>query len=91
MSPVLFNGYMDDLSVFLNNSKVGCSTNGVISNHIMDADHVLLLLHHLHYTNCMVCMLTLLTVILLNIVRVKPNVCVLSRRNYQAYMPQGSC
>jgi hypothetical protein len=38
MSPVLFNIYMDDLSVCLNNSKIGCSMNGVIANHIMYAD-----------------------------------------------------
>jgi len=40
MSPVLFNSYMDDLSVCLNNSKIGCSMNGVISNHIMYADDI---------------------------------------------------
>jgi len=38
MSPVLFNSYMDDLSVCLNNSKISCSMNGVISNHSMYAD-----------------------------------------------------
>ena len=38
MSPVLFNTYLDDLSVCLNNSKIGCSMNGVISNHIMYAN-----------------------------------------------------
>jgi len=30
-------------------------------------------------------------VILLNLMRVKPNVCVLNPRNYQVYMSQGSC
>ena len=38
ISPVLFNSYMDDLSVCLNNCKIGCSMNDVISNHIMYAD-----------------------------------------------------
>ena len=38
MSPVLFNSYMDDLSVCLNNSQIDCSMSGVISNHIMYAD-----------------------------------------------------
>jgi len=38
MSPALFNIYMDDLSVCLNNNKIGCSMNGVITNHIMYAD-----------------------------------------------------
>ena len=52
---------------------------------------VLLLLHHLRYTKCLVCVLTLLKVILLNLVRAKPNVCVLNRRNYRVYMSQGSC
>ena len=51
---------------------------------------VLLLLHHLRYTKCLVCVLTLLKVILLNLVRAKPNVCVLNRRNYRVYMSQGS-
>ena len=38
MSPVLFNIYMDDLSNSLNNSKLGCSMNGVLINHLMYAD-----------------------------------------------------
>ena len=38
MSPVLFNVYMDDLSVQLNNSCIGCSFNGEVFNHILYAD-----------------------------------------------------
>jgi len=38
MSPVLFHSYIDDLNVCLNNSKIGCIMNVVISNHIMYAD-----------------------------------------------------
>jgi len=29
---------MDDLSICLNNSKISCSINGVITNHVMYAD-----------------------------------------------------
>ena len=38
MSPVLFNIYMNDLSISLNNSNIGCSINGFLLNHIMYAD-----------------------------------------------------
>jgi len=39
LSPVLFNSYMDDLRVCLNYSKIGCSMNGVITNHLMYVDY----------------------------------------------------
>ena len=38
MSPILFNVYMDDLSHKLNKSRIGCSMNGTIINHLMYAD-----------------------------------------------------
>jgi hypothetical protein len=38
MSPVLFNVYMNDLSVRLNASKCGCNINGSFINHLMYAD-----------------------------------------------------
>ena len=38
MSPYLFNVYMNELSIRLNNSKCGCIINGMFMNHIMYAD-----------------------------------------------------
>ena len=35
LSPIFFNVYMDDLSVTLKNSKLGCCINGTIINHLM--------------------------------------------------------
>jgi len=56
--PVLFNIYTDNLSVCLNNSKIGCKMNGVITDHIMYADdNCIIHLRLLHYTNCSVCVL----------------------------------
>ena len=43
LSPVLFSVYMDDLSVLLNSSKVGCVLNGITTNHLMYADDTCLL------------------------------------------------
>ena len=42
LSPVLFNIYLDDLSVKLNNS-VGCSINGCTINHLFYADDSILM------------------------------------------------
>ena len=50
---------------------------------------VLLHLHLLHYTNCLVCVLILLKVILLNLMRVKSNVCVLNRNIYLSFYVPG--
>ena len=38
ISPVYFNIYMDDLSQVLNRSKIGCTINGMVINHLMYAD-----------------------------------------------------
>ena len=38
LSPYLFAIYMDDLSVTLNNAKVGCHTNNRCANHMLYAD-----------------------------------------------------
>ncbi len=43
LSPILFNIYMDDLSVVLNNSKLGCRINGTAVNHLMYADDTCLI------------------------------------------------
>ena len=91
MFPVLFNIYMDDLSVCLNNSTIGCSMNGVITNHIMYADETCIIAPSpsaLHKLLGNLCVLILLKIILLNLMRVKPNVCVLNRR---IYMSHASC
>jgi len=87
MSPVCFNIYMDDLSVCHNNSKIGCSMNGVITNHILYANDT-----------CIIApspsALYKLFGMCVNFAQsnfVKFNVCVLSRRNYRVYMSQGSC
>jgi len=39
----LFNVYIDDLSVGLNNLKTGCNFNGVFVNHLVYADDTVLL------------------------------------------------
>jgi len=38
MSPILFNVYIDDLSVKLNESKIGCMFNDTMYNHLIYAD-----------------------------------------------------
>ena len=38
ISPILFNLYMDDLSITLNNAQIGCSINGQLVNHLLYAD-----------------------------------------------------
>ena len=38
MSPLLFNIYINDLSIKLNESKCGCCINGTFVNHLMYAD-----------------------------------------------------
>ena len=38
LSPYLFAIYMDDLSVTLNNAKVGCHINNRCANHMLYAD-----------------------------------------------------
>ena len=38
LSPHLFNVYMDDLTVNLNNLQIGCLDGGTIMNHMMHAD-----------------------------------------------------
>ena len=38
MSPILFNVYMNNLSVELNKCKTGCNINGTFINHLMYAD-----------------------------------------------------
>jgi exonuclease III len=43
LSPYLFNVYMNDLSVELNNSNNGCVLNGITMNHLMYADDTCLL------------------------------------------------
>ena len=43
LSPFLFNLYLDDLSVALNDSKVGCMINAVYMNHLFYADDSVLL------------------------------------------------
>ena len=43
LSPHLFNLYMDDLSLKLNSSKIGCNVNGTALNHLMYADDTVLI------------------------------------------------
>ena len=43
LSPLLFNIYMDDLSILLNQSGIGCHVNDSIINHVMYADDMCLL------------------------------------------------
>ena len=43
LSPLLFNLYMDDLSDRLNKLKIGCCINGIVVNHIMYADDLVLI------------------------------------------------
>lgn len=38
MSPMLFNLYVDNLSACLNETRTGCTFNGIIINHMMYAD-----------------------------------------------------
>ena len=43
MSPLLFNVYMDDLSCSLSNTPIGCFIGGVMVNHIMYADDLVII------------------------------------------------
>ena len=43
LSPYLFNVYMDNLSSRLNICKVGCFHSGLLINHIMYADDLVLM------------------------------------------------
>ena len=42
LSPYLFNVYMDDLSLKLNACKTGCMFNGLVINHLMYADDLVI-------------------------------------------------
>ena len=43
LSPVLFNIYMDELSLRLQKSNVGCNCNGLFINHLVYADDMVLI------------------------------------------------
>ena len=43
LSPYLFNVYVDELSEELNKCYVGCNLNGLLINHIMYADDLVLI------------------------------------------------
>lgn len=43
LSPLLFNVYMDDLSISLNDYRIGCANSGMIINHLMYADDLVVL------------------------------------------------
>lgn len=43
LSPSFFNVYMDDLSILLSNSKIGCMFNGTRINHLFYADDTVIL------------------------------------------------
>ena len=43
LSPFLFNLYMNDLSDRLNKLKIRCCINGIVVNHIMYADDLVLI------------------------------------------------
>ena len=43
LSPLLFNVYMDALSSSLSNTPIGCSMGGVMVNHIMYADDLVII------------------------------------------------
>lgn len=43
LSPLLFNVYVDDLSELLNICKIGCCHSGVLINHLMYADDLVLM------------------------------------------------
>ena len=43
LSPLLFNVYMDALSSSLSNTPIGCSIGGVMVNHIMYADDLVII------------------------------------------------
>ena len=43
LSPSLFNLYMNDLSVILNSSRIGCHINNTLINHLFYADDAVLL------------------------------------------------
>ena len=43
LSPLLFNIYMDDLSLQLHRQSIGCSVGGTVVNHMLYADDIVLL------------------------------------------------
>ena len=42
LSPLLFNIYMDDLSLQLHRQSIGCSVGGTVVNHMLYADDIVL-------------------------------------------------
>ena len=48
LSPLLFNVYINDLSVILNSCYVGCRVNNIICNHLIYADDLVLLAPSAH-------------------------------------------
>ena len=42
LSPLLFNVYMDDLSLQLHRQPIGCSVGGTVVNHMLYADDIVL-------------------------------------------------
>ena len=42
LSPLLFNIYMDDLSLQLHRQSIGCSVGGTVVNHMLCADDIVL-------------------------------------------------
>ena len=63
LSPLLFNVYMDDLSLQLHRQPIGCSVGGTVVNHMLYADDIVLFAPSakapLHYTirSCGACRL----------------------------------
>ena len=43
LSPMLFNIYLNDLSVLLNNSNIGGKIGGILANHLSYADDMCLI------------------------------------------------
>ena len=43
LSPLLFNVYVDDLSIRLNKLNIGCTIGGMVINHILYADDLVLI------------------------------------------------
>ena len=48
LSPLLFNVYLDDLSLVLKSTNVGCFLNGVSFNHLLYADDMTLIAPSIH-------------------------------------------
>ena len=42
LSPLLFNVYMDNLSIQLHKQSIGCSVGGTVINHMLYADDIVL-------------------------------------------------